>query len=176
VHGILATHASELSPLTDTDAAICARMDSAFVTPPSYYMRAGSYILAYNAPPLGQGHRLIIYEGPTLFVFDSAGGEYYVPGSVAQKGPMNLRAKAAPTGQVALIWTNQPRDNVTYRVQRAVGSDAFIDLGVPIARADTTATDTAARKGNTYRYRIAAIMAGGAYTYYSNVIAVDLSH
>jgi hypothetical protein len=143
-------------------------MDSAFVSPPTYYMRAGSYILAYNPPPPG-----VIYEGPTLFIFDSAGTPYYVPGSHAQTGPMNLRARVAPSGHVALVWTNQPRSNVTYRVERAVGSGAFMRLDVPVAPADTTATDATVRRDKTYRYRIAAIVAGGLFIYYSDPIAVD---
>jgi hypothetical protein len=169
VHGITAWYASELQPLTDADAALCVRMDSTFVKPPAYYLRAGSYILAHSPPPPGQ-----MFDGPTLFVFDSVGTPYYIPASLARTGPMNLRATTAPDGQVALVWTNEPKDNVTYRVQRAVGNGAFVDLEVPIARADTTATDATALKGNSYHYRIAALRAGGTHTYYSNVIAVDL--
>jgi hypothetical protein len=154
-------------------------MDSVFVELPAYYFRADSYIIASNplvvAPPSDPSQvHIRIYDGPTLFVFDSAGTPYYTPGSIAQTGPTNLGARAALDSQVVLGWTNQITGASNYRLQRATGAGAFADLGGLIAKTDTATTDATAQTGNTYRYRLAAIWPDGGAYYYSNIMTVTV--
>lgn len=86
-HGITATSADQLTPLTDAaDGAMCRRMDSTMRTSPIYYLRAGAFVIATTHEPInrrpgviGSGHDL----GNDLFVLDTSGHWIHSPGEHA---------------------------------------------------------------------------------------------
>ncbi len=95
-HGITATSADQLSPMTDAaDRAMCRKMDSTMRTSPIYYLRAGAFVIATTHQPvnrrpgvIGSGHDL----GNDLFVLDSSGRWIHSPGEPAVAVPPTLRA------------------------------------------------------------------------------------
>lgn len=174
-HGITAAHVVDLQPLTDTDAPICRKMDSVFIAPPAYYFRAGAYIVASNPTDLTPDPvtgAIRHSEAPTVFVFDSIGSPAYVPGSEVYAGPTDLRAAVAVAGNVELRWANQPTSATSLRLQRAIGTGSFVNLGGMVAKTDSSTRDSTASSATTYRYRVAAMWADGNAYYYSNVITV----
>lgn len=97
-HGITATSADQLTPLTDAaDRAMCRRMDSTMRTRPIYYLRAGAFVIATAREPvnrrpgvIGSGHDL----GNDLFVLDTTGRWVHSPGEPAVAAPPAQRAAA----------------------------------------------------------------------------------
>ena len=97
-HGITATSADQLTPLTDAaDRAMCRRMDSTMRMSPIYYLRAGAFVIATTHQPvnrrrgvIGSGHDL----GNDLFVLDTSGRWIHSPGEPAVAVSSTLRAAA----------------------------------------------------------------------------------
>ena len=55
-----------------------------------------------------------------------------------------------------LTWSDNADNELGFRVQRALGSQGSFALVGQVAANDTTFTDTTAKGGKTYRYRVQA--------------------
>ncbi len=165
-HGITATDASTLVPLdAATSPSTCARLDSAFDIGPITAFRAGAYIIATNSPvapdPVTGKNRFT--EVSHVRVFDSVGVFVYLPGTgLGPPAPLDLEIAEATPEQVRIAWRNQSSRAVSNRVQRAVGTGSFGDVGPVLAVTDTSFTDASVTSGASYRYRVASIAADGS--------------
>jgi hypothetical protein len=174
-HGITATDAQQLVPLTDPgDAALCRRLDSAITSRPAYYLRAGSTIIATNIEPRTGGPRTYNRKprGPLVFVFDTTGRflfEWIARGTAA--APTDLHVASSASGPVVLAWTSDTSSARRYRLQRALGAGAFGDVDPSLLGNATTVADSATLTLTTYRYRLYAIGPAGDSTL-SNEVSV----
>lgn len=88
--------------------------------------------------------------------------------------PSDLHLVSASDGHAKFAWTTSATDVTSYRLQRAVDSGPYAFAGDMLGGAARSATDTAARNGHAYRYRIVAYRAvTGVET--SNVVTVTLT-
>jgi FtsP/CotA-like multicopper oxidase with cupredoxin domain len=95
---------------------------------------------------------------------------------VAPAAPTALALTAPPaldpttfTIPVSLSWTDNSNNEYQFRIERAVGTGAFVPVGTAPANAKTF-TDTTASTGRNFQYRVAAVAA--AYVTRSTPIAV----
>jgi len=85
--------------------------------------------------------------------------------------PSALAADALAGAQVRLTWTDHAANELGFRVQRALGSQAtFVLIGSTGANV-TTFTDTTAKAGKTYRYRVRAYNDAGPSSW-SNTVSI----
>ena len=85
--------------------------------------------------------------------------------------PTFVSATAQPGPQVSVTWTDNAIDETGFVVERCTGSGCtnFTQIAAPLASPGTGATvtypDTAVTGGNTYRYQVKAVNAGGSSAY-----------
>ncbi|HEX8525314.1 MAG TPA: fibronectin type III domain-containing protein [Tepidisphaeraceae bacterium] len=84
---------------------------------------------------------------------------------VAPVAPSNLSATAGSATQVTLAWNDNSTNETGFKVERATGTGAFVQIAVTAAGA-TGYVDATAAEGTTYSYRVRATNAIGdsAYT------------
>ena len=164
--GITATDASTLVPLdAATSPSLCARLRSAFDIGPITAFRAGAYIIATKSPiaPDPVTGKIRFTEVSPVLVFDSVGVFVYLPGrGLGPPIPLDLEIVEATPEQVRIRWRNQSSRAVSNRVQRAVGTGSFDDVGPVLAVTDMSFTDASVTSGASYRYRVASIATDGS--------------
>ena len=79
----------------------------------------------------------------------------------APPAPTNLSATAVSSSQINLAWTDNASNETGFRIQRALGTAAFTEIGVVTANV-TTYADTSLSPATQYRYRVRAYNAIGA--------------
>jgi probable HAF family extracellular repeat protein len=85
--------------------------------------------------------------------------------------PTGLMGQAFSGARVQLTWTDNASNEQGFRVQRALASGGtFSQIGV-VAGNVKTFTDTTAKAGKTYRYRVQAYNAAGSSAW-SNIVSV----
>ena len=155
--GITDTTSSALAPLTDAgSAALCARMDSTLSIRPTYYFRAGSYVIASIARPLRLSGKTLGGLGANIFVFDSTGRWVNSQGEYPVITPTDVHVTSNTGGRVMLRWTNLASDITSLQLQRASGAGPFTPIGLPLSPATSTATDSTALPDSVYTYRLMA--------------------
>jgi hypothetical protein len=80
---------------------------------------------------------------------------------------------ALPAAQVTLSWTDNANNEAGFRVERATGSGAFVEINGSIAANATTYLDATAAAGATYSYRVRAFNTAGDSAY-SNTATITL--
>ena len=85
--------------------------------------------------------------------------------------PTGLAGQALSGARVRLTWTDNAGNELGFRVQRARGSQGSFVLVGQVAANITTFTDTTAKAGRTYRYRVQAYNAAGSSSW-SNTIRI----
>lgn len=100
LHGIGAVRTTEMTAVTDAaDSTRCRQVGTLFAPRPAYLFRAGSYFIASTAGPLpinGAG-RLVVREGPRVFVLDSTNTLVYFLGYRAPTVPV-ITSFSTPAG------------------------------------------------------------------------------
>jgi len=74
--------------------------------------------------------------------------------------PADLTAALAGVQQINLSWTDNSSNETGFRVERAAGAGAFVEIGT-VAADTTTYSDTAVQSGITYSYRVIAFNSSG---------------
>jgi titin len=92
--------------------------------------------------------------------------------------PTNLTATIYTNpNRVQLIWTDNATNETGFVIERSVNGGAFTTLANVGARAGTGSTnymDSSVTAGNSYSYRVAALL-GAAKSAYSNTVSVSLT-
>ena len=89
----------------------------------------------------------------------------------APAAPSNLAGQQLSNARVRLTWTDNSGNETGFRVQRARGSDGTFTTIAEVATNVTLFTDTTAKAGRTYRYRVRAFNAIDASAW-SNVVKI----
>jgi probable HAF family extracellular repeat protein len=97
------------------------------------------------------------------------------PGAItpptAPNAPSALAGSLLSSSRVRLTWTDNSGNEQGFRIQRAQGTQGTFVLLSQVGVNVTTFTDTTAKAGRTYRYRVQAFNAAGASAW-SNTISV----
>jgi hypothetical protein len=146
-------------------------MDSV-VSPRSVYYSGGPYIIGTNAN-VDPHDRRIDEHTPYVFVFDSGGRFVYTIGARRPVvAPTGAQVTTAFAGRVTVTWVGTGANAMRYQLQRAQASSPFVAVGPALLPGATTAVDTTAVRGITYRYRIDAVGPAGDSTFSNEVTVV----
>jgi probable HAF family extracellular repeat protein len=89
----------------------------------------------------------------------------------APSAPTSLAGQALSNARVRLTWTDTAANETGFLIQRAYGfSGSFVQIG-QVGANTTTFTDTGAKAGKTYRYRVQAFNAVGSSAW-SNTVSI----
>jgi hypothetical protein len=89
----------------------------------------------------------------------------------APTAPTSLAGQALSNARVRLTWTDTAANETGFRIQRAYGfSGSFVQIG-QVGANTMTFTDTGAKAGKTYRYRVQAFNAVGSSAW-SNTVSI----
>jgi hypothetical protein len=97
--------------------------------------------------------------------------------------PSDLKATTS-AGQVQLTWTDNSSDETRFNIERCVGEGCkdFAEIG-QVGTDVSTFTDTSARSGNSYSYRVRSVNAAGSWKAwdtasiaYSNRATASIAH
>jgi probable HAF family extracellular repeat protein len=91
--------------------------------------------------------------------------------ATAPAAPAGLAASALSGGRIRLTWSDNAGNETGFRVQRARGVDGTFTTIAEVAANATTYTDTTAKAGRLYRYRVRAFNDVGGSAW-SNVVKV----
>ncbi len=87
--------------------------------------------------------------------------------------PSGLQVTTTTSGQVDLSWTDSSPDETAFRMERALGAGAFVEIAV--LGADVTGfSDLTVAPATTYSYRIRASNSGGNSGYSATVVVTTL--
>ncbi len=87
--------------------------------------------------------------------------------------PSGLQVTAATSAQVDLSWTDTSPDETAFRMERALGAGAFVEIAVLGANV-TSFSDSTVAPATTYSYRIRASNSGGDSEYATPVVVTTL--
>jgi hypothetical protein len=91
----------------------------------------------------------------------------------APPAPTNLSATAVSSSRINLSWTDNAANETGFRIQRALGTAAFTEIGVVTANV-TTYADTSLSPATLYRYRVRAYNATGPSVFTTPTSATTL--
>jgi probable HAF family extracellular repeat protein len=93
------------------------------------------------------------------------------PPPAPPNAPSALTGSVLSSGAVRLTWTDNSGNELTFRIQRATGTQGTFAFLSQVGANVTTFTDTTATAGKAYRYRVRAVNAAGVSAW-SNTISV----
>jgi hypothetical protein len=94
-----------------------------------------------------------------------------LPGSVPNT-PTGLTATALSKTRVNLSWADNSGDETGFRIERALGTGSFVEVGI-VGAGVTAFTDNGLKANKTYHYRVRAFNAAGNSAY-SNTATVTM--
>jgi hypothetical protein len=83
---------------------------------------------------------------------------------VKPAAPTSLVARAASRNQINLTWADRSSNEQGFRIERKIGSAAWVQIAV-VAANTTSFASTGLTPNTTYRYRVRAFNTGGTSAY-----------